>query len=96
MEDINVLIAEVDARSKSNTHRIDKLEQRQDDMETLIKTVALIEQDQRYMKDKLGKIESGVEDLKGKSGKRWDAVVEKVLLVVVGAIVVYALSKIGF
>ena len=32
MEDINVTVAELEARCKSNTHRIDRLEQRQGEL----------------------------------------------------------------
>jgi len=96
MDDLNVLIAEVDARSKSNTHRIDRLEQRQGELDSIVQSVALLAQEQEHIKTDVAEIKQGVNALQSRSGKRWDAVVDKIMLAVVGAIVVYVLAKIGF
>ncbi len=44
----------------------------------------------------LGAVRADVNDLKAKPSKRWDAVVDKILLGVIGAIVVYIMTQIGF
>ncbi len=103
MDDLNVKVAEIEARSKSNMHRIDKLEKRQDELDSIVRSVAVLAKEQEYtktdvaeIKTDVAEIKTGINELKAKPGKRWDAVVDKVLLAVIGAIVVYVLSKIGF
>ena len=44
----------------------------------------------------LGALKSDIAEIKTKPARRWDAIVDKVLLAVVGAIVVYILAQIGF
>lgn len=53
--------------------------------------------DVQYMNilEKLDQLLRWQEEQKGKSGKRWESVVEKVLLMVVAAIVTWILAKIG-
>ena len=96
MDDLNVKVAEIEARSKRNMHRIDKLEKRQDELDSIVRSVAVLAKEQEYTKTDVAEIKTGINELKAKPGKRWDAVVDKVLLAVIGAIVVYVLSKIGF
>ena len=38
-EDIAVKVAEIDQRSKSNTHRLDKVVERQDNLDKLVSSV---------------------------------------------------------
>ena len=75
--------------------RVDEIEKRQQDMQELINSVGLLAQ-------RMGTVEGNVSEMRGdlrslmeKPGKRWDSVVEKTLLVVVGAIVAWMLSQIG-
>ena len=44
----------------------------------------------------LGALKSDIAEIKTKPARRWDAIVDKVLLAVVGGIVVYILAQIGF
>lgn len=44
---------------------------------------------------KLDELKILVQDLTSKSGKRWDSVVDKVLILVVTAVVLFMLAKIG-
>ena len=75
--------------------RVDEIEKRQQDMQELINSVGLLAQ-------RMGTVEGNVKEMRGdlrslmeKPGKRWDSVVEKTLLVVVGAVVAWILSQIG-
>lgn len=96
MDDINVTVAELEARCKSNTHRIDKLEKRQDKLDSIVRSVAVLATEQEHIKSDVAEIKEGIKAIQGKSGRRWDAIVDKALLAVIGALVVYVLSKIGF
>lgn len=44
----------------------------------------------------LGALKSDIAELKAKPARRWDAVVDKILLAVIGAIVIYIMSQVGF
>lgn len=86
----------VEDRSKSNTKRIDELEKRADDTEKLVTSVAVMAEKQNKMGNDICEMKADLKKLTDIPRKRWDSVVEKVLLCVVAAIVAYMLKNIGF
>ena len=44
----------------------------------------------------MGEIKETVQAIKDKPGKRWEGIVDKVLLVFVGAVIGYIMIKLGF
>ena len=88
-------LTRVEDRSKSNTHRIESLEKRQDDTEKLVTSVAIIAEKQKDMEGDVKEMKCDVKKLIEKPAKRWEGVVEKVLYTVIGAIVAYLLVQIG-
>ena len=91
-EEMTVKLAETEARSKSNTHRIDKLEQSTEAINRLAPSVEVMATKQDPMNDNLDKIAGKVEQIEAEPGKRWKSVVEKVTLLVVAAVVGYILA----
>lgn len=91
-----VQLAEIDARSKSNTHRIGDVERKLEDNERMLSSIAVIAKRQDDMDGDIKEIKSDVKVLASKPAKRWEAVAEKVIMMVVAAIVTYALTKFGF
>ncbi|MBP3580642.1 MAG: hypothetical protein J6K12_05275 [Clostridia bacterium] len=89
-------LTRVEDRSKSNTHRIESLEKRQDDTEKLVTSVAIIAEKQKDMEGDVKEMKGDVKKLIEKPAKRWEGVVEKVLYTIVGAVVAYLLAKGGF
>lgn len=89
-------LTETEERSKSNKHRIDKLEKRQDDLDGIVKAVAVMKNDQEYIKDSVSKIENKVDEMAAKPARRWDGLVEAIVTVLIGAVCGFVLSKIGF
>lgn len=51
MEDIAVKVVEIDQRSKSNTHRLDKVEERQDNLDKLVSSVSALANEQEHIKE---------------------------------------------
>ena len=88
-------LSHVEDRAKSNTHRLEEVERRQEDMTELIQSVAVIAQKQTDMDKDLQEIKTVVKQLNAKPGKRWDTIVEKALLAVVAGVVGYILLKLG-
>ena len=88
-------LTEVEDRAQSNTHRIDELEKRQDNLDDLAASVKLLAYREENVEKDVKEIKTDVKSLTGKSGKMFDTIVEKIILCVITAIVVYLLAKVG-
>nr|DAG08863.1 MAG TPA: hypothetical protein [Caudoviricetes sp.] len=95
MDEYGRRLTAVEERSKSNTHRIDELYKKQEEMIETIKTVAVMASEQAHIKADVSEIKSDVKKIMGRDGRRWEMVVEKVILLAVAAMVGYVLLKIG-
>ena len=82
-------------RYNSLARRVDDIEKRQQDMQELISSVGLLAQRMGTVEGNVSEMRGDIRSLMDKPGKRWDSVVEKTLLVVVGAVVAWMLSQIG-
>ena len=94
-QEIAVKLAEVDQRSRSNTHRLEQVEKKLEDNEQLLTNVALIAQKQNTLESDVQEIKTDVKMLTAKPAKRWESVVEKIILAVVAAGVTYLLAYVG-
>lgn len=88
-------LAAVEAREKSNTHRLDEVETRQDNLEKLVTSVEVLATRQKTVENDVKEIKSDVKELTGKPGKRWDSMVEKIITAIVAALVGFALAQLG-
>lgn len=93
MDEIERLLEE--ERFGCLSQRVEAIEKRQKDMEELISSVAVLAQRMGTVEGSVSEIRGNVRTLMDKPAKRWDSVVEKTLLVVVGAVVAWILSRIG-
>ena len=82
-------------RYNSLARRLDDIEKRQQDMQELISSVGLLAQRMGTVEGNVSEMRGDIRSLMDKPGKRWDSVVEKTLLVVVGAVVAWILGQIG-
>ena len=89
-------LTEVEDRTKSNTKRIADIEKRQNDLDELVSTVKVLAVREENVEIDVKEIKSDVKSLTNKPAQRWEAVVEKVILVVVAAIVGFILAQFGF
>lgn len=101
-EEIAVKLAEIDHRACSNTRRVEKLELQTEAIQSLATSVKVMVKEQCHQTEAIDRIEKNVEKLDNKveilehkPAKRWESVVEKVILLVVAAVVTYVLTKIG-
>ena len=88
-------ITALEDRSKSNQKRLDKLERVQKTLTELVQSVATIAQKQVDMDGDMKEVKADVKLLTVKPAKRWDTVVEKVLLTVTAAVVGWILWQLG-
>lgn len=88
-------LTEVEARSKSNTRRLDEVETRQDNLDQLVSSVAVMATEQEHIKSDVSEIKSDVRSIMDKPGKRWDNIVEKIVWAVVAAVLGLLLGYFG-
>ena len=89
------LLAEVEARSKSNTHRLDRIEERVNEQGELIQSVKLLAQEQEHIKSDVSEIKADVKSIADKPKKRWEAIGDKLLWLVIGGVAAWVMSQIG-
>lgn len=85
-----VKIAEIEQRCKSNTHRLDELEQRQENLDALATTMSVMANEQDHIKADVGVIKTDVKKLTDKPGVLWD----KLVWLVVSGVAGYLLAQI--
>jgi hypothetical protein len=85
----------LEERAKSNSHRLDAVEKRQDSLDELVSAVATVKTEQGHIQADVQEIKTDVKELTGKPGKRWDGVVDKVIWAIVGGVIAFMLVKIG-
>lgn len=88
-------LTETEARSKSNTKRIDEMEEKQRDIADLVSSVKILADREVRVESDVKEIKDDVKELKGKPGKLWESVIEKVIFTIVGGVVGYVLIKLG-
>ena len=101
-EEMAVKVAEIDQRARSNTRRVEKLEVQTEAIQSLATSVEVLVKEQVHQTEAMDRIEKNVEKLDGKvealenkPGKKWEMVVDKIILLVVGAVVALILREIG-
>ena len=96
MEDgIREKIAEIEARSKSNTHRIDDLEADNRALHQLATSVEVLATKQEAIEANVSEIKDDVKSLKAIPGGKWEALVKTILTALAGGLVAYALFRLG-
>lgn len=96
MEDvIQAKIAEIEARSKSNTHRIDDLEADNKALHQLATSVEVLATKQETIEANISEIKDDVKSLKAIPGGKWEALVKTILTALAGGLVAYALFRLG-
>lgn len=88
-------LTEVEDRAKSNSHRIDELERRQDTLDELVGTVKVLAVRERQVEIDVKEIKSDVKTLAGKPARRWELLVSEILTVLIAAIVGFILARLG-
>lgn len=96
------MLVETEQRSKSNTHRLDELAGQIDAVNRLATAVELLANEQKHQTESTDKLEKNVAELTTKvdaiekePGARWKGLVEKVIYLIVAAVIGFLLAKIG-
>lgn len=96
MEDgIQAQIASVEARCKSNSHRIDELEADNKALHQLATSVEVLATKQETIEENVNEIKADVKILKALPASRWEAVVKGVITALIAGLIGFALAKLG-
>ena len=93
--DIEHRLTEVEGRSKSNSHRLDEVEKKQNDLSELVGTVKVLATKEEQVETVVKEIKEDVKTLTNKPAKRWDNLVSDIVKLVVAAVVGFIFAKIG-
>ena len=92
----------VEHRSKSNEHRLDKLEKDHEALHSMAASLEVMANEQKHqtqtitdVKTDVGRLEGKVDVLESKPGKRWDGLVDKLIWGVAGAVLAFLLARFG-
>lgn len=85
----------VEERAKSNTHRLEDVERRQDILDELVGTVKVLAVREETVENDVKEIKSDVKSLTQKPAQRWDNLMDKIIMLIAAAVVGAFLAKIG-
>lgn len=85
----------VEERAKSNSRRLDALEDTTKTINRLATSMEVMAEKQGQVADTVVRLDAKVTNLEGKPVKRWDALVDKALWAFAAAIIAYILAHLG-
>lgn len=91
---IQAQVAALEARCKSNTHRINDLEADNKALHQLATSVEVLATKQETIEENVSEIKADVKSLKAVPGSRWDALVKIAVTALVTGIIGWVLGKI--
>ena len=89
-------LTEVEGLAKAIAERLNDMEKRQDNLDELVCTVKVLVDREERMENDVKEIKSDVKSLTGKSGKRWDNMIDKIVITIVAAVIGFIMAQIGF
>ena len=92
---IQAHVAAIDARCKSNQHRIDELEADNKALHQLATSVEVLATKQETIEENVNEIKADVKSLKAVPASRWEGFIKAAVTAVVAALVGWALAQIG-
>lgn len=88
-------LTQVEQRCKSNTHRLERLEESTEAINRLATSMEVMVSKQEQVAQTVEKLDSKVTALEGKPAKRVDAIVDKVIWAVCAAVLTFLLARLG-
>ena len=95
LDDVAIKLQETTDRSLRNEGRIKKLEGEHEALHQLATSVAVMAEQIKTMTGSVDILTTKVDKLEEKPGKRWDGLVDKIIITLAAAVVGFVLAKIG-
>lgn len=92
---IQAQVAAIDARCKSNQHRIDELEADNKALHQLATSVEVLATKQEAIEENVNEIKADVKSLKAVPAGRWEGLIKAVVTAIVAGLVGFALAQAG-
>lgn len=94
-DEIQAYVAALDARCKSNQHRIDELEADNKALHQLATSVEVLATKQETIESNVNEIKTDVKALKALPASRWEGLIKTAVTTIVAGLVGWALAQIG-
>ena len=94
-DEIQAYVAALDARCKSNQHRIDELEADNKALHQLATSVEVLATKQETFESNVNEIKTDVKALKALPGSRWEGLIKAAVTAIVAGLVGWAIAQIG-
>lgn len=88
-------LTEVEERAKSNQHRIEKLETSTEALNRLASSMEVMAEKQERVADAVDELDGKVTALEEKPAKRWEELINKLILIAVTAAATWFFSRMG-
>lgn len=88
-------LTQVEQRSKSNTHRLEKLEESTEAISRLATSMEVMASKQEQVAETVEKLDGKVTALEEKPVKRVDGLVDKMIWAICAAVITFILARIG-
>lgn len=85
--DLEVQLAHLEEREKSNTHRIDKLEEEVSEIKDLTIAVKEIATETKHMREEQNNMSKRLSTIEEKPAKNWDKIITTTVGTIVGALI---------
>jgi len=85
-------LTETESRSKSNCHRLDRLESKVEEQDEMISCMKVFSVKLENTAETVGEIKADVKKLTSANGKKWEKLIDLLLAAVVGAFLAWAFS----
>lgn len=88
-------LSKVEERAKSNSHRLECVEKRQDNLDELVGTVKALAVREENIENDVKEIKTEVKTISNKPAKRWESLVDVIITAIAAAVVGYIIAKLG-
>ena len=86
-QEVSVRLTENDERLYACAKRLEAVERRQDALDKLVTAVEVLASREMGVERDVKEIKADVKTITQKGGKRWDAMIDRVLYVLIGAVI---------
>lgn len=86
-DEIAIHVQQIEDRARSNTKRLDKMEQRQDNLDKLVSAVAGMQKDLEHTQGDVEEIKGDVKAMMDGPRKHWSSLIRAMITGVAGALV---------
>ena len=93
--DFSVRMKAIEDENEVITQRLNKQSALVQDIQELSSSVAVLANNMKSMLDEQQRQNKRLEELEKKPVKRWDAVIDKIVMTVLGALIAYVLLQVG-